>query len=67
MLVEIADSDIDWIEPRDLSFDHAIAGVNVDRQHGISSYHGNWAFSCLLTVLFDLSPTKRLPKRLRQV
>jgi len=44
MLVEIADSDINWIEPRDMSFDRAIAGVNVDRQHGISSNHGNWAF-----------------------
>ena len=44
MLVEIADSDIPWIEPRDMSFDRASAGVNVDRQHGISSNHGNWAF-----------------------
>jgi hypothetical protein len=57
VLVEIADSDIPWTEPRDMSFDHALAGVNVDRQHGISSNHGNWAFWAFadgsVQVLFD--------------
>jgi hypothetical protein len=39
MLVEVADSDINWMEPRDLSFDQAIVDVNVDKRHGISSNH----------------------------
>jgi hypothetical protein len=39
MLVEVADSDINWMEPRDLSFEQATKGVNVDKQHGISSNH----------------------------
>lgn len=39
LLVEVADSDINWMEPRDMSFDQAIIGVNVDRKSGISSDH----------------------------
>jgi prepilin-type processing-associated H-X9-DG protein len=39
VLVEVADSDINWLEPRDVTFDQAIRGVNVDKQHGISSNH----------------------------
>jgi len=39
MLVAVADSDINWMEPRDMSFDQAILGVNVDRKSGISSNH----------------------------
>jgi hypothetical protein len=37
--VEIADSDIHWMEPRDLTLAEAVAGVNVNRQRGISSNH----------------------------
>jgi len=39
LLVEVADSDINWMEPRDLSFEQALAGVNPDRGQGISSPH----------------------------
>lgn len=39
MLVEVADSDIHWMEPRDMTLAEAIAGVNVDKRHGISSNH----------------------------
>ena len=39
LIVEVADSDIDWMEPRDMTYSQAIAGVNVDRRHGISSDH----------------------------
>jgi hypothetical protein len=39
MLVEVADSGINWMEPRDLSRDRATAGINVDKRHGISSNH----------------------------
>lgn len=40
LLVEVADSDINWLEPRDIAFDQAIRGVNVDRQCAVSSNHG---------------------------
>lgn len=39
LIVEVADSNIHWMEPRDMSPDQAMAGVNVDRDQGISSYH----------------------------
>ncbi len=39
LLVEIADSDINWMSPHDMAYDRAIIGVNVDRQAGISSNH----------------------------
>jgi len=40
MLVEVADSDINWMEPRDMAFEQAIVGLNVDKRGGISSNHG---------------------------
>jgi hypothetical protein len=39
LLAEIADSTIPWMEPRDMSFDRAIIGVNMDQRRGISSHH----------------------------
>jgi hypothetical protein len=39
MLVEVADSDINWMEPRDLSFDQATVGVNVGKHRGFNSNH----------------------------
>ncbi len=39
LIVEVADSDINWMEPRDMTCRQAMAGVNLDRTHGISSNH----------------------------
>lgn len=39
ILVEIADSDIHWMEPRDLSFEEALRGINPQSGAGISSEH----------------------------
>jgi len=39
MLVEIANSNINWMEPRDMSFERAVIGVNLDRRRGIGSHH----------------------------
>jgi len=38
-LVEVADSGIEWMEPRDLSFEEAVAGINPSSGSGISSRH----------------------------
>ena len=40
-IVEVADSSIHWMEPRDMTFKQAIVGVNVDRTNGISSNHSD--------------------------
>jgi len=39
MLVEVADSGINWMEPKDLSFEQALAGINPASGTGISSQH----------------------------
>lgn len=39
MLAEIANSDINWMEPRDLSFEEALRGINPKSGLGISSQH----------------------------
>lgn len=39
MLVEVADSDINWMEPGDLSFEEAARGINPKSSAGISSRH----------------------------
>jgi hypothetical protein len=39
MVVEVANSGIHWMEPRDLTFDEACAGVNTGIKPGISSCH----------------------------
>ena len=39
MLVEVANSDIHWMEPRDLSFEEALRGINPPSGMGISSRH----------------------------
>ena len=43
LLVEVADSGINWAEPRDLSVAQAIAGVNGKKGLGISSHHAGGA------------------------
>jgi hypothetical protein len=49
MLVEVADSDINWLEPRDITFDEAIPGVKVEREHGIGGNHPG----CVVTAFTD--------------
>lgn len=39
MLVEITNSDIHWMEPRDLTFEQAMAGIQPESGLGISSEH----------------------------
>ncbi len=39
LFVEVADSAIHWMEPCDLTLEEATAGVNKNRQRGISSNH----------------------------
>jgi hypothetical protein len=43
LFVETTDSDINWTEPRDLTYEQALAGINPRQGAGISSRHGNFA------------------------
>lgn len=65
MLVEVADSDINWMEPRDMSFDQAVVGVNVDKQHGISSNHGGGVSFAFVDGHIDFLPDSISPATLR--
>jgi hypothetical protein len=50
LLVEAVNSDVDWMEPRDLPFADAILGVNTGRTPGISSHHKGGANCCLVST-----------------
>ena len=39
LLVEAADSDVNWLEPRDLTYEEALRGINPKTGWGISSHH----------------------------
>lgn len=61
MVVEVVGSGIDWMEPRDLSFEDACAGVNTGVKPGISSHHlagANCSFADDTTSVLrnDISP-----------
>ncbi|HET6328880.1 MAG TPA: DUF1559 domain-containing protein [Planctomycetaceae bacterium] len=43
LFVEIANSGINWMDPRDLTFEQAIAGINPASAPGISGRHGPFA------------------------
>jgi hypothetical protein len=43
LFVETTDSHVNWMEPRDLTYDQALAGINPQPGPGISSRHGNFA------------------------
>jgi prepilin-type processing-associated H-X9-DG protein len=43
LLVEVADSGINWMEPRDLSFDHMDFHINGKPRTSLSSHHGKGA------------------------
>ena len=47
-IVEVADSDINWMEPRDLELDDLTLQVNGDTQQSISSNHSGGAHVLLL-------------------
>jgi prepilin-type processing-associated H-X9-DG protein len=43
MVVEMVNSHINWMEPRDLTFDQALRGINPGSQLGMSSHHEDGA------------------------
>jgi hypothetical protein len=48
LIVEIADSEINWMEPDDLTVAEAVAGINKDLHRGISSHHPGGACCCMV-------------------
>ena len=61
MVVEMVNSRINWMEPRDLTFDQALRGINPDSQLGISSHHEDGARLRLPTGAFASSGTTFQP------
>jgi hypothetical protein len=43
LFVETTDSQINWMQPRDLTYDQALAGINPQTGTGISGRHGRFA------------------------
>jgi hypothetical protein len=64
LVVEIAESDIQWLEPRDLGIADATVGVNKDRRRGISSNHPGGAY-CLTVDRCHFLPDNTTPDELR--
>ena len=64
LVVEVADSDINWMEPRDLTLAEASTGVNKNRRRGISSNHDGGAM-CGLAGKAGFLPNDISPDLLR--
>jgi hypothetical protein len=65
LLVEVADSTINWMEPRDMSFNRAVIGVNMDRRRGIGSHHHGGANVSLADSSTRFLPDSVSPAALR--
>ena len=67
LLVEVGNSNINWLEPRDMAFEEAIRGINVDRQRGICSNHASMVCVAFadgsIHELSDDIPPKDLKRR----
>lgn len=63
-IVEIANSGIHWMEPRDFNYDDLALQINSDRQRSISSYHEGGAhvalLDCWVRFLKDDTPPEAL-------
>lgn len=65
MIVEVAASDIHWMEPRDMTLAEATRGVNVDRKRGISSDHPGGAHCGLSIISAHFLPDDTPPELIR--
>ena len=65
--VEIANSGINWMEPRDLTFDEALRGINPKDGHGISSRHEAGANVCFCDGSVHYVPNGIDPQLLRDL
>ena len=57
LLVELANSEINWMEPVDLTLDVALRGVNSKNGRGISSRHHGGANVCFSDRSVEFLPT----------
>jgi prepilin-type processing-associated H-X9-DG protein len=65
LLVEAVNSGINWLEPRDLTYDEARRGINPQTGWGISSYHEGGAMVAFADGSEDLLPDKTPIQQLR--
>ena len=67
MVVEIADSDIHWMEPRDLSLNEMSLLINDPSGAGISSAHVGGAFVMLKDGTVEFLDESTTEERLREM
>lgn len=67
MVVEIKDSNIHWMEPRDLTIDQAMRGINLPAGMCISSKHPGGANALLVDGSVDWLPTISPKEELRNL
>jgi prepilin-type processing-associated H-X9-DG protein len=65
LLVEIADSGIHWMEPRDLLIEQAARGINPSTGKGISSFHPGGANAAFADGHIEYLPDTTVPEDLR--
>jgi prepilin-type processing-associated H-X9-DG protein len=65
LLVEAADSGINWLKPRDLTYDEARRGINPEMGWGISSNHGGGAIVAFADGSEDMLPNNTPVQQLR--
>ena len=65
MLLEISNSDINWMEPRDITFEKAVAGANVAGQWQIDSNHNGGVHVAFADSSIRFLPDKTSPETLR--
>lgn len=63
LLVEVAESGIHWMEPRDMTYSQAILGIDTGAKVGISSHHRKWGPHCLIPPIQVLELSKDLPRK----
>jgi len=67
IVVEIADSDIHWTEPRDLNFDEMSIQINDKSKPSISSHHVHGAMVCYADGSVHFLDESTDPEELRKL
>jgi prepilin-type processing-associated H-X9-DG protein len=65
LLVEATDSGINWLEPRDMSYEDAVRGINAKTSWGISSHHEGGAMVAFADGSRELLPDQTPLQQLR--
>jgi hypothetical protein len=65
MLVEVANSDVGWAEPKDLSFDQIDFAINSEKRKGIGSAHSSGALVAFCDGRVEFIENSTRPERVK--